>query len=115
MSTKNVKLLFAGFIALALASAMMVKSNRVSAQKQDEVAFAPAATFTVINTLDSGAGSLRQAILDANAAVGADLISFSIVGTGPFTIQPLSALPNITQRGCDRRLHANGRDGKREL
>ncbi len=31
-----------------------------------------ALTFTVANTEDSGAGSLRQAVLDANAADGAD-------------------------------------------
>ena len=35
-----------------------------------------AATFTVTNTSDSGAGSLRQAVLDANAAAGADTIVF---------------------------------------
>jgi hypothetical protein len=35
------------------------------------------ATFSVTNTNDSGAGSLRQAILDANAAAGADTIEFS--------------------------------------
>ncbi len=52
-------------------------------------------TFTVVNTADSGAGSLRQAILDANANTGADRINFAI-GTGVQTIQPLSALPNIT-------------------
>ena len=55
-----------------------------------------AATFTVINTNDSGPGSLRQAILDANANAGADTIDFNIPGPGPHTIQPLSALPNIT-------------------
>lgn len=33
-------------------------------------------TFTVTNTNDSGAGSLRQAILDANAATGVDAINF---------------------------------------
>lgn len=37
---------------------------------------AGAATFTVSNTSDGGAGSLRQAIADANAAPGADQISF---------------------------------------
>src|SRR5262249_17226925 len=31
-------------------------------------------TFTVVNTNDGGAGSLRQAILDANAGAGADTI-----------------------------------------
>ncbi|MFZ4656620.1 MAG: DUF4397 domain-containing protein [Caldilineaceae bacterium] len=56
---------------------------------------AQAATFTVTNTNDSGAGSLRQAILDANARSGADLILFSL-GSGVQTIRPNSALPTIT-------------------
>ncbi len=53
--------------------------------------------FTVSNTADSGPGSLRQAILDANANVGVtDTITFSI-GTGPQTIAVGSAgLPIIT-------------------
>lgn len=34
------------------------------------------ATFTVLNDLDSGAGSLRQAVADANLAAGADTIDF---------------------------------------
>lgn len=37
-----------------------------------------AATFTVSNTDDFGPGSLRQAIEDANAAAGADVIDFQI-------------------------------------
>ena len=56
-----------------------------------------AGTFTVTNTNDSGAGSLRQAILDANANVGADTISFNIPGTGVHTISPLTLLPTITE------------------
>ena len=51
-----------------------------------------AATFTVTNTNDSGAGSLRQAILDANANPGLDTVSFSIVGT----IALVTSLPTIT-------------------
>ena len=35
-----------------------------------------AATSTVTNTADSGPGSLRQAVLDANAASSADTIVF---------------------------------------
>ncbi|MEZ5596734.1 MAG: LamG-like jellyroll fold domain-containing protein [Pseudomonadales bacterium] len=54
------------------------------------------ATFTVTNTNDSGAGSLRQAILDANANGGADIIQFNIAGTGSHTITLASALPTIT-------------------
>src|SRR5688572_26312658 len=34
-------------------------------------------TFTVLNLADSGAGSLRQAVLDANIQPGADLIGFA--------------------------------------
>jgi hypothetical protein len=52
-------------------------------------------TFTVVNTADSGTGSLRQAILDANAAPGLDTINFRI-GSGAKTISPLSALPALT-------------------
>src|SRR5262249_23653489 len=39
------------------------------------VASGPTNAFTVTNTNDSGAGSLRQAILDANAHSGADTIT----------------------------------------
>lgn len=37
-----------------------------------------AATFTVTNTADSGSGSLRQAVQDANALAGVDLVVFDI-------------------------------------
>lgn len=53
-------------------------------------------SLTVTTTADSGPGSLRQAILDANTAPGQDIIAFDIPGPGPHTIQPLSALPDIT-------------------
>jgi len=55
-----------------------------------------ASTFTVTNTGDSGAGSLRQALLDANAHAGADTVNFDIKGGGVQTIAPLTALPVIT-------------------
>jgi hypothetical protein len=57
---------------------------------------APFTTFTVTNTNDSGSGSLRQALLDANATAGRDRIQFSI-GSGARTISPASALPLITE------------------
>ena len=41
-----------------------------------------AATLTVINANDSGAGSLRQAILDANTTNGLDTIVFQVPGAG---------------------------------
>jgi hypothetical protein len=53
------------------------------------------AAFVVTNANDAGPGSLRQAILSANAAPGADTVSFAI-GTGRATIAPLTALPTIT-------------------
>ncbi|MCA8997201.1 MAG: DUF4347 domain-containing protein, partial [Planctomycetaceae bacterium] len=55
-------------------------------------------TFAVTNTNDSGVGSLRQAILDANALTGLDLITFNIPGNGTHTIELLSALPTISDR-----------------
>ena len=57
---------------------------------------ASGATFTVVNTNDSGAGSLRQAILDANANPGLDTIAFDIPGSGVHTITPGTSLPAIT-------------------
>lgn len=58
--------------------------------------------FTTTNTDDGGAGSLRQAILDANATPGADTIVFDIPAelcsaAGVCRIEPLSALPTITE------------------
>jgi CSLREA domain-containing protein len=50
----------------------------------------------VTNTNDSGAGSLRRAILDANTQAGPDTITFDIPGSGVQTIRPLSPLPAIT-------------------
>lgn len=70
---------------------------------------ASAATFTVNATTDGGdvgsgdgncdngssACTLRAAIEEANAFVGADTINFSISGSGVHTFTPSSALPNI--------------------
>ncbi|HXV77666.1 MAG TPA: hypothetical protein VD788_15235, partial [Candidatus Polarisedimenticolaceae bacterium] len=52
--------------------------------------------FVVTNTNDAGAGSLRQAMLDSNAAAGADDITFDIPGGGPHSIVLSSPLPAIT-------------------
>ena len=50
--------------------------------------------FIVINSADSGPGSLRQAILDANAG-GGGFVTFSIAGSGPRVIQLASPLPAL--------------------
>ena len=63
-----------------------------------------ATTYTVTNCADSGAGSLRQAITDANTNAGIDTISFNIPTTEATTeagatfwrIKPSSNLPAIT-------------------
>lgn len=57
-------------------------------------AASPAATFHVTTLADSGAGSFRQAILDANSAPGADTILFDGALSG--TIELASALPDVT-------------------
>lgn len=56
----------------------------------------PLAIFTVSNTNDSGANSLRQAILSANSNPGADSISFNIPGGANQTINLLTPLPTIS-------------------
>lgn len=59
--------------------------------------FCPGNCLVVTNTNDSGAGSLRQAITDANASLTTtDTIIFNIPGSGVQTIDLLSALPTIT-------------------
>jgi hypothetical protein len=57
---------------------------------------ARADVFTVVNTNDAGAGSLRQAILDANANTGPDGIFFEIPGDQLHVITPQSELPILT-------------------
>jgi hypothetical protein len=53
-------------------------------------------TFTVMNTADGGPGSLRQAILDANANPGADTIDFQAGLTGTITLTS-GLLPTISE------------------
>ncbi len=47
---------------------------------------AAAAAFEVTNNLDDGAGSLRQAIEDANATIGPDTIMFDSTVTGTIVL-----------------------------
>src|SRR5438874_614090 len=84
MKTKNQKTLPHAFAVAAL----LIATCSVNA-----------ATFTVTSTADSGPGSLRQAILDANAdpSPGTDLIAFNIPGGGVQTIAPVLRLPIITR------------------
>lgn len=64
------------------------------------IARVSADTFVVTNTSDSGPGSLRQAITDANAhpnGAVVDRITFNIPGAGVHTIVLDSTLPDITE------------------
>jgi parallel beta-helix repeat protein len=54
------------------------------------------ANFTVSNADDAGAGSLRQAILDANAHAGADTITFNSFFSTPRTITLTTGQLSIT-------------------
>ena len=58
-----------------------------------QVSDEPINQIFVYTLADSGAGSLRQAILDANAAAGADAITFVIAGT---VSVGTAALPTLT-------------------
>ena len=60
--------------------------------RQVLAAFVASETYLVSTLADSGPGSLREAIIAANAHKGADAIDFSVVGT----ISLRSALPAVT-------------------
>ena len=88
-------------------------------------------TFTVSTTADTGGGSLRDAITQANAHSNAgnagaapDLIDFTIPGSGVQTISPATVLPTITdpvfitgytQNGASANTNANGKADKAVL
>ncbi len=69
-------------------------TGTTDAQQRDENG--PSAVFTVTNINDSGAGSFRQAIIDANNTAGSDTIAFNIPGAGVKTISPTTSFPTIT-------------------
>lgn len=54
------------------------------------------AAFIVTNANDSGPGSLRSALTNANATDGTNTIQFNLSGTGVFVIAPLTSLPALT-------------------
>jgi hypothetical protein len=72
-----------------------IPDSSAEAQK-NESQHSPGAIFIVTNTNDSGPGSLRQAIIDANNTPGTDTVTFNIAGAGLRTITLLSGTPPIT-------------------
>ena len=79
------------------------------------VVSAPApANFAVVNTNDSGPGSLRQAIVSSNATLGVlDTISFNVTGAGPHRIALQSALPNVTIQSSSTASRSPGTPARR--
>lgn len=77
---------------------------------------ADGATFNVTNLADSGDGSLRKAILDANAAAGADVITFEPGVTGTIDVaagqmQILESLNIVGPGAANLTLDAHGASG----
>lgn len=66
-----------------------------------------AATFTVTTLADSGAGSLRQAMISANASPAADRITFAAATNGG-TITLASPLPVVSAAGGALEITGNG-------
>jgi hypothetical protein len=56
---------------------------------------AVAQTFTVVNTNDAGAGSFRQAVLDANANAGVDTIEFAIASEPNDVVQTIALTTGV--------------------
>ncbi|HET6979493.1 MAG TPA: SBBP repeat-containing protein [Pyrinomonadaceae bacterium] len=54
-------------------------------------------SFVVTNTNNHGTGSLREAITNANAVLGADTITFNIPGADVKVINLVNPLPDITE------------------
>src|SRR5262245_34267247 len=73
-------------------------------------------TFTVLNLADSGPGSLRQAVVDANANPGLDVINFApgLSGTVTLTSGQLSITDHLTIDGPSAaQLAVGGNDASR--
>lgn len=87
-------------IAIGLATTDLGGGARIAGLKVDRGAFelgsAPEAILTVTNSNDSGNGSLRDALADANTAPGRQVIRFAIPGSCPRVITLSAALPAIT-------------------
>ncbi len=89
--------------SFAAGAASLAAAPRAAAS----AAVAPAATYTVTVTTDAGPGSLRQAILDANANAGPDTIEFNILDPSVHD-QAADAAANDHRPGRHRRHDAAG-------
>lgn len=90
----------AGYVGDSLNNAMVERQirshlNREKPQRKTVSLQSVGTVFMVTTTSDTGNGSLRKALTDANTNPGLDMVSFNISPAGPQTITPLSKLPNI--------------------
>jgi hypothetical protein len=85
-------------------SILPVGEHLVNCTATDGSANATSCSFTIQvvprviianNLADSGPGTLRQALLDANAAPGTNVIQFAFPGNSPHSIHLLSPLPPL--------------------
>src|ERR1041384_1764748 len=85
------KKMTSGIAMVALIASVWIAVTLVTATKRVR-----ANNFTVMNLDDSGDGSLRQAIIDANATPGPDSIDFQDELAGTITLTS-GQLPAITE------------------
>ncbi|MBK6727234.1 MAG: hypothetical protein IPG63_08255 [Xanthomonadales bacterium] len=87
-------------VAITLATSDLGGGPRIVGLKVDrgamEFGASPDSILTVLNANDSGIGSLRDALLDAQAAPGRQFIHFAIPGACPRVITLASLLPELT-------------------
>jgi hypothetical protein len=94
-------------VRLAAGSVLVAGTTGVGALISEQAgaveanSLSPQSTFAVSNTNDAGAGSLRQAVLDANANAGADTITFdpSVTGTITLTSGEIGITDSVTITG----------------
>jgi hypothetical protein len=79
-----------------LASSPQVHRTRRFLQMEKLESRAVPAVFTVTSLTDSGPGSLRSALVDANQSDGLDTINFQLADNGVRTIALVAELPPVT-------------------
>lgn len=106
---KTLSLCITSGLVILLVSAALFSSRSALAVPSAALSPMPPMTFTVINNADNGAGSLRDAIDQANANPGADLINFN-PGIGTINlVSPLQAITEaVTIDGGSPRTELNG-------
>jgi hypothetical protein len=108
-------LIFAGFFSTSQSKAngdMALRGNKAIVSAVTSQA-APSLTFTVTDNGDTGPGTLRDAINQANLAAGTDLINFTsglpTINVGSTTALPLPSITEaVTIDGGSPRVELNG-------